>query len=344
AVNALSLSPDGLFVISASGDRSVRIWDTVTGKIVASLEGWHSRGIASIDFHPPYIVSGSSDKHIRVFNLQTREGWSTCCDSTHTMRPELPDNLPASLTSGPDFDPPAAPPHAPLPLAASSQVCQSCNGLGTVAKPRVGHKDLVRTVAMNHDFVVSGSYDETIKVWDRRTGALLGDLTGGHTGRVFGVVFDSTKKGGKRFEIACYKNKVQEWRNGVETDLDEVLQINNVFSNVSKGQASNSEELQKAFGKTDVSEIVKEATHSTLPIQRARMRVRITMPAKDGKRLKEQIIQGADKIEDEDWGEEWEIIMLIDPGQFRVLTELIQSDKELKGSGRIETLSFSATA
>ncbi|CEL57547.1 F-box/WD repeat-containing protein pof11 OS=Schizosaccharomyces pombe (strain 972 / ATCC 24843) GN=pof11 PE=1 SV=2 [Rhizoctonia solani AG-1 IB] len=193
AVNALSLSPDGLFVISASGDRSIRIWDTVTGKIVASLEGWHSRGIASIDFHPPYIVSGSSDKHIRVFNLQTREGWSTCCDSTHTARPELPENLPSSLTSSLDLETPVAPPRPPMPLAASSQLCQSCNGLGTVAKPRAGHKDLVRTVAMNNDFVVSGSYDETIKVWDRRTGALLGDLTGGHTGRVFGVVFDSTK-------------------------------------------------------------------------------------------------------------------------------------------------------
>lgn len=46
---------------------------------------------------------------------------------------------------------------------------------------------------MNNDFVVSGSYDETIKVWDRQTGALLADLTGGHTARVFGVVFDSTK-------------------------------------------------------------------------------------------------------------------------------------------------------
>lgn len=43
-----------------------------------------------------------------------------------------------------------------------------------------------------------------------------------------------------------------------ETDLDEVLQINNVFFNVSKGQACNSDELQKGFGKTDVSEIVKE--------------------------------------------------------------------------------------
>ncbi|KAG9535125.1 hypothetical protein KCU86_g17205, partial [Aureobasidium melanogenum] len=37
------------------------------------------------------------------------------------------------------------------------------------------------------------------------------------------------KKGKKRFEVACYKNKVLEWRSGVETDLDNVLQIPNVF-------------------------------------------------------------------------------------------------------------------
>jgi ribosome maturation protein Sdo1 len=43
-----------------------------------------------------------------------------------------------------------------------------------------------------------------------------------------------------------------------ETDLDDVLQISNVFVNVSKGQAASTEDLQKAFGKTDVSEIVKE--------------------------------------------------------------------------------------
>ena len=43
-----------------------------------------------------------------------------------------------------------------------------------------------------------------------------------------------------------------------ETDLDEVMQINNVFMNVSKGQVAGSEDLKKAFGKTDVNEIVKE--------------------------------------------------------------------------------------
>jgi ribosome maturation protein SDO1 len=53
---------------------------------------------------------------------------------------------------------------------------------------------------------------------------------------------------------------VQEWRAGVETDLDEVLQIEKVFTNVSKGQAANSDELQKCFGKTDQDEIVKEVS------------------------------------------------------------------------------------
>lgn len=57
------------------------------------------------------------------------------------------------------------------------------------------------------------------------------------------------KKGKKRFEIACYKNTVQSFRAGHETDLDNVLQIPNVFINVSKGQVAPNDELTKAFGK-----------------------------------------------------------------------------------------------
>lgn len=67
------------------------------------------------------------------------------------------------------------------------------------------------------------------------------------------------KKGKKRFEIACYKNKVMEWRSGIETDLDNVLQIPNVFLNVSKGQTAPKEDLEKAFGKgKSTDEIVLE--------------------------------------------------------------------------------------
>lgn len=45
-----------------------------------------------------------------------------------------------------------------------------------------------------------------------------------------------------------------------ETDLDDVLQISNVFINVSKGEVAKTEDLQKAFGKIDVDDIVKEVS------------------------------------------------------------------------------------
>ncbi|KAI0079045.1 Shwachman-Bodian-diamond syndrome protein [Panus rudis PR-1116 ss-1] len=226
------------------------------------------------------------------------------------------------------------------------------------------------------------------------------------------------KKGGKRYEIACYKNKVQEWRNGIETNLDDVLQIANVFVNVSKGELAKHQDLQKSFGTTDTDTIVKEIlkkgelqvgdkerehdltslrkeiatlvaekcvdpstqrpypvsiiekamteagfsvkqgknaksqvsecikelqAHSTLPIQRARMRVRVTLPAAEGARLHDDIIKLAEKVEEDQTNEkQWESVMLIDPSQFRVINEILQ--KECKGKGRLETMTFAATA
>jgi len=62
---------------------------------------------------------------------------------------------------------------------------------------------------------------------------------------------------GKRFEIACYPNKVISWRDGVEKDLREVLQSERVFTNVGKGEFSNSKDLEKAFGTKNEKEICK---------------------------------------------------------------------------------------
>ncbi|KAI9780385.1 MAG: hypothetical protein M1816_002871 [Peltula sp. TS41687] len=52
----------------------------------------------------------------------------------------------------------------------------------------------------------------------------------------------------RRYEIACYKNKVLEWRSGEEKDLDNVLQIPAVFTSVSKGQVARHFELENSFG------------------------------------------------------------------------------------------------
>ncbi|KAH7685283.1 Ribosome maturation protein Sdo1/SBDS protein [Dioscorea alata] len=76
--------------------------------------------------------------------------------------------------------------------------------------------------------------------------------------RLTNVAVVRLKKRGTRFEIACYKNKVLSWRSGVEKDIDEVLQSQTVYSNVSKGILAKSKELIAAFGTDDQAKICLE--------------------------------------------------------------------------------------
>ncbi|WVR08348.1 SBDS family rRNA metabolism protein [Kwoniella sp. DSM 27419] len=219
------------------------------------------------------------------------------------------------------------------------------------------------------------------------------------------------KKGGKRFEIACYQNKVTEFRTGVETDLSEVLQIEQVFNNVPKGLVAKKDEWAKCFGTDDMSKVISEILNKgelqinnlershqlsslnreiatlvtemtvdptttrkhtvgmiekamsevgfsvradrpakaqaldlikklsegdTIPIRRARMRVRITMPGKDAKRVKDKVLAEAEEVEEDEMGAEWEAILQINPGSFRTLTDLVNN--ETKGKGRVEVM------
>ena len=60
-----------------------------------------------------------------------------------------------------------------------------------------------------------------------------------------------------RFEIACYKNKVLNWRNGVEKDLDEVLQTTSIFTNVVRGTLAKRADIEKAFGTSNPERVCK---------------------------------------------------------------------------------------
>lgn len=70
---------------------------------------------------------------------------------------------------------------------------------------------------------------------------------------------------------------------------------------------------QGKTAKSQVSECIRMLqTESKLPIQRARMRVRVTMPTADGKRLREKVVEGAEKVEDDEMGQDqWEVVSMI---------------------------------
>mgnify|MGYP003386127808 CR=1 FL=1 len=76
--------------------------------------------------------------------------------------------------------------------------------------------------------------------------------------RLTNVCYVRYRKCGHRFEIACYRNKVLNWRAKIETDITQVLQIDSIFSNVSKGNLANTKDLSDTFGTTDTFAICKE--------------------------------------------------------------------------------------
>jgi len=97
--------------------------------------------------------------------------------------------------------------------------------------------------------------------------------------------------------------------------------------------------------KQQALEVIKQLKErNVIPISRAQMRLRVIANAgKQGKRLNEKLASHIAQIEGEEWQDGgYEMICLVDPGQFRIINETVE--KELKGKGRVEVLSLNETA
>ncbi|KAK2013393.1 WD domain-containing protein [Colletotrichum eremochloae] len=68
AVNAVQIC--GNEVVSASGDRNIKVWDWAKQVCIRTVVG-HSKGIACVQYDGRRIVSGSSDNEVKVFDRQT---------------------------------------------------------------------------------------------------------------------------------------------------------------------------------------------------------------------------------------------------------------------------------
>jgi F-box and WD-40 domain protein 1/11 len=79
AVNAIQILGEN--IVSASGDRSVKVWNVRTGACIRTFSG-HSKGIACVQFDGRRIVSGSSDETVRIFDRKT--GAEVACLHGHS--------------------------------------------------------------------------------------------------------------------------------------------------------------------------------------------------------------------------------------------------------------------
>lgn len=162
--------------ISASGDRTLRIWCANTGKELTRINA-HTGGIASLDVDESTgtIVTGSSDTGVRIYQLSE---WgfdftkpSAGCQihpTPGTGMPQIPH------PSGQEFfacrycrSNESNRSHMPM-HDLHTDAAQAGEGGQVALRCMVcynrSHKGLVRSLWLGGDIVCSGSYDMTIKV------------------------------------------------------------------------------------------------------------------------------------------------------------------------------------
>ena len=88
SITSVAFSPNQNIIASGSYDKTIRLWDAVSGAYLKTLEG-HLEPVQSVVFSPDgtYIASGSDDKTIRLWNavsgthLKTLQGHSKSVQS-----------------------------------------------------------------------------------------------------------------------------------------------------------------------------------------------------------------------------------------------------------------------
>ncbi|KAL4226147.1 hypothetical protein ACF0H5_014134 [Mactra antiquata] len=148
---------------------------------VRTFEG-HSQGISCVQFDDTRIVSGSSDKTIKVWNIRTNAQWSvqTLVGHSGTVRClHLEGNR---LVSG----------STDCMIKVWDLSTQESWSSIACKVTMTGHVDTVRCLQVDDVKVISGSYDKTLKIWDLPTGTCKMTLRG-HQAAVLCVHFNDTK-------------------------------------------------------------------------------------------------------------------------------------------------------
>jgi WD40 repeat protein len=161
AVTSVAFSTDGKTLASGSWDATVKLWDVASGSELRDLKG-HTAAVFTLAFSPDgkTLVSSSNDRTIKLWDYVTGA-------LVRTLK-------------GPDVRSCAFNRNGTMLVAGGYDGSVEFWNLITGTSRRIaeGHADRVNSIAItpNDKYVISGSQDSTIKIWDVGSASELATL------------------------------------------------------------------------------------------------------------------------------------------------------------------------
>lgn len=172
-ITCLQYNPATNTIVSGSDDQTLKVWSSVTGHCINTLEG-HTGGVWSSQLSPEdIVVSGSTDRTLKVWRAHSGELMHTLEGHMSTVRCLALDGH--RVVSG--------------SRDTTLRLWDIYDGM--CLNVFAGHGAAVRCVEYKNNIIVSGAYDHLVMVWNAVTGSLLHALEC-HASRIYSLQFDGT--------------------------------------------------------------------------------------------------------------------------------------------------------
>jgi len=177
-VLSVAVSPDGQRVASASMDKTIKIWDVITGTELKTLT--NTDWVYCVAFSPDgkRLAIGDTSRKVSVWNLASGKQVMSCPYPEDVFR----------VSFSPDGKQIAA---GGFPAIVSVWDAHT----GAVLLELKGHRDQINDVAYSPDgtSIASASSDHTVRIWDAKNGTLFKILEG-HAAAVSSVQWSGDGK------------------------------------------------------------------------------------------------------------------------------------------------------